>query len=207
MATSLSGKLEEWMHKQIAKIQYDNKQPDILEIGAGTLNHHHFEKSFRTYDAVEPFKQLYEGSPKLKEISQVYDYVHNVPSENKYDKILSVAVLEHLCELPKIVAQACTHLKPGGVFAAGIPSEGEFLWKLGYTMTTGVEFKKKYGLDYSVMMNYEHVNTADDIGKVLQYFFKDTKRKLFGPIPSLSLYQVWICKHPDMEKVKAYLAL
>lgn len=205
VATSMSGKLEEWMHRQVARPGKQLTEQRILEIGAGTLNHLKYEQHVVQYDVVEPFKELFQHAPQLKQVSTVYDYVADVPTGNKYDRIISIAVLEHLCELPLIVAQACLLLKEGGVFSAGIPSEGEFLWKLAYTMTTGVEFKRKYGLDYSVMMNYEHVNTADDIGAVLQYFFKDARRRLFGIMPALSLYQAWECRNPDMERVLAYL--
>jgi len=53
-----------------------------------------------------------------------------------------------------------------------VPNEGSLAWKMG-TMVTGFEFKKKYGLEYSVLMKYEHVNTAKDIEEVLRYFFEN----------------------------------
>lgn len=204
-ATTISGRLEEWMHRGVRSARKLNEGESILEIGAGSLNHLPYETGYAVYDVVEPFKELYEGAPNLNRVSHLYDYMEDVPAASKYDRILSIAVLEHLCELPEIVALACLHLKEKGVFTAGIPSEGQFLWKLAYTVSTGVEFKRRYGLAYPVMMNYEHVNTANEIGAVLQYFFKNARRKLFGLTKGLSLYQVWTCSDPDMEKVHHYL--
>lgn len=203
-ATRLSGYMEGWMHRRVAGI--GKKLPGrILEIGAGTLNHVDYEKDYTTYDVVEPFTALYKDAPEVEKINRFYRLLEEVPEANRYDRIISVAVLEHLCELPLIVARACLLMDTNGHFVAGIPSEGHFLWKLAYSVTTGREFKRKYGLDYSVFMEHEHVNTAKEIGAVLCLFFKRTKRKLFGINPALSLYQVWECSEPDMNRALSYI--
>ena len=71
----------------------------------------------------------------------------------------------------------------------GIPSEGGLLWKLGYELTTGLAFKKRYKLPYSVMMKYEHCNTSIEIQKICKYFFKDVKISYLGLNNSLSFLQ------------------
>ncbi len=73
------------------------------------------------------------------------------------------------------------------------PNEGTLMWKLG-TMVTGYEFKKKYGLDYQVLMRHEHVNTADEIEEILNYHFKNVKCSLFGLNKKIAFYRFYSCK-------------
>lgn len=68
-----------------------------------------------------------------------------------------------------------------------IPSEGTFLWKLGWKMTTGLEFKINYNLDYGKLMKYEHVNTAEEIEQILEYFFSEVSCKVFGLSKEISI--------------------
>ena len=58
----LSQKMESWMHKKVSKVSATN----ILEIGAGNLNHIDYETNFTNYDIVEPFKELYINNPLKK---------------------------------------------------------------------------------------------------------------------------------------------
>ena len=44
-------------HKIISKKKFEKSK--ILEVGAGTLNHLKYEKSFSEYDIVEPFKKTF----------------------------------------------------------------------------------------------------------------------------------------------------
>lgn len=63
------------------------------------------------------------------------------------------------------------------------------MWKLGYTLSTGMEFKRKYGLEYEVLMKHEHVNTAKEIEEVLNYFLP-TSRTAFSAWRRLYLLPV-----------------
>ncbi len=80
-----------------------------------------------------------------------------------------------------------------------IPSEGTALWTLGWKLTTGLEFKLKYGLDYGLLMKHEHVNTAAEIRDVLQFCFHDTQCSVFGVARSVSFYQYYECRGPRLE--------
>ena len=61
----LSSGMESWAHKIISK-KKNLKKSKILEVGAGTLNHLKYEKSFSEYDIVEPFKKLLMTTQKKK---------------------------------------------------------------------------------------------------------------------------------------------
>lgn len=114
-------------------------------------------------------------------------------SAGRYGRITAIASFEHICNLPEVVERCASLLVPGGGLRAAIPNEGRFLWKFAYTMTTGVEFRRKYGLDYSTLMNYEHVNTADEIEAVLTHFFPHVKMSLLGLNKDFAFYRYYEC--------------
>ena len=72
-ATSIAQKLETWMHLKANKFIRDGR--NILEIGAGTLNHLNFDKSYESYDVIEPFKELYLNSKNRNKVNNFYSDV------------------------------------------------------------------------------------------------------------------------------------
>jgi len=200
----LAQKMENWLHKCVAKSGDSKKR--TLEIGAGTLNQLQFEKT-GIYDIVEPFKELYKNSPELSKISNIYNDIFDIDSNEKYDRITSSACFEHITNLPEVVAKTCLLLSENGTMCASIPNEGRFLWKLAYTLTTGLEFKRKYNLDYEVIMRHEHVNTADEIEIILKYFYKKVSLKLFGINKTFAFYRYYECSEPCIEIANKFLEL
>jgi hypothetical protein len=95
-------------------------------------------------------------------------------------------------------------LKPGGQLRAAIPTEGGPLWKLGWTLTTGWEFKRRYGLDYELIMRAEHVNTWREVADVLNYFFQSVEYSYLGLSRALSVYQVYLCRDPDLTRCSGF---
>jgi hypothetical protein len=206
-ASRLSTALEGWMHRRIAKdARESNHSLSTLEIGAGTLNHLRYEAHNPTYDIVEPAHYLFNGSPFLSLLRTIYSEVKEVQPDTPYDRIISIASFEHICNLPEVVARCGLLLKPDGQLRAAIPTEGGPLWKLGWKLTTGWEFKRRYGLDYEVIMRREHVNTWKEVADVLNYFFKAVECSYLGLSRALSFYQVYICRDPDRTKCSDYLS-
>lgn len=190
--THFSGKLEHWLHRKVSKTsRWDTK---TLEIGAGTLNQLEFERP-QIYDIVEPYSKLYENSSNLKYVRDIYSDISEIYGE-KYDRITAIASFEHIENLPDVVKCSTDLLSERGKMCVAIPNEGRFLWHFAYTMTTGREFKKRFGLDYEVLMRYEHINTADEIEKILNYYFQDVKMLLFGIGRTFSLYRYYECTLP-----------
>jgi len=205
-ASALAQKIETWMHKKVAKdvLAPQDVKKVTLELGAGTLNQLKYEPSVLTYDIVEPFKDLYKDSPLISRIRNVYSDISYVPSYYRYDRITSIATLEHVCNMPELVARCGLLLAQTGVFRASIPSEGTFLWTLGWKLTTGLEFRLKHGLDYGLLLKYEHVNTAKEIEEVLEYFFKNVNCEVFGLSKSVSFYRFYVCSNPRLEKCREF---
>lgn len=193
-ASAVSRAMESWLHRQVARdVVRDRSGKRTLELGAGTLNQLDFEPEVGAYDIVEPFAELYAESPHLPRIRRIYADLTQVSRDVRYDRITSVATLEHICDLPAVVATAALHLEPNGVFRAAIPSEGTFLWALGWRLTTGLEFRLRHGLDYGELLRHEHVNSAREIEEVLGYCFEHVERHVFGLNRGLSLYQSYVC--------------
>lgn len=193
------------MHRRIARdVRESSRSLSTLEIGAGTLNHLPYEPHNPAYDIVEPADYQFAGSPFLSRVRTIYNDIKEV--DTCYDRIISIASFEHICNLPEVVASCGLLLKPGGQLRAAIPTEGGPLWKLGWKLTTGREFKRRYGLDYEVIMRAEHVNTWREVADVLNYFFQSVDFSYLGFSQALSVYQVYICRDPDSKKCSDYLA-
>src|SRR3569832_887239 len=169
-ASRMSTALEGWMHRKIANDARESLS--TLEIGAGTLNHLRYESNEAAYDIVEPAHYLFADSPYLNRVRNIYDDIKEVPHDTRYDRIISIATFEHICNLPEVVAGSGLLLKPNGQLRAAIPAEGGPLWKLGWMLTTGWEFKRRYNLDYELIMRAEHVYNWIEVADVLNYFFQ-----------------------------------
>jgi hypothetical protein len=203
-ASSLAIKMEAWMHRKVAAdVSSTGRECTTLEIGAGNLNHLAFEPLSKSYDVVEPFKELYEGSPYRARVAKVHRDLEEIAGR-QFDRIISIATFEHLCDLPSIVARCGLLLAPGGTLRVAIPSEGTLLWTLGWKLTTGVEFRLRHGLSYGVLMRHEHVNTASEIANVLGIFFRKVRRQAFGITHLFSFYQFFECSAPDLDRCRSY---
>lgn len=202
--TSLSRKLESWMHRKVAgDLKHIGSTCSTMEIGAGTLNQLHYEPEGLPYDIVEPFRELFENSQLLPRVQTVYSDITEIPENRKYDRITSTATFEHIIDLPFVVASAAMHLNNGGHLRVAIPNEGTVLWTLG-TRVTGYEFRKLHGLDYRILMQYEHVNTADEIGEVLHYFFSSCRCSVLGLSCGLAFYRFYNCSEPHIQRISDY---
>lgn len=195
--------LEHWMHDQVAACQTAGEH--ILEIGAGTLNHLPFEKSPSAYDVVEPMKSLWQDSESLPRIRKAYDDLQLVPRINRYHRILSIAVLEHVSDLPQLIASSALLLRPKGVWQAAIPNEGGFLWGAGWRLTTAIAFRLQHWCSYSPVMKHEHINTSAEITLLVKWFFDEVRVTEF-PLPWMhaSFYRYLECRRPNRERCQAY---
>lgn len=203
-ASSLSQKMEAWLHRKVAKDVKNIYNKSTLEIGAGTLNQLKYEQT-KPYDIIEPFRELYINSKYKGEINDIYEDIDEIANTKKYDRITAIATFEHIIDLPKVVAKTCFLLNKNGTLRVSIPNEGTFLWKLGWKLTTGLEFKLKYGLDYEILLKYEHVNTADEVEHVLSYFYDDIKCSCFGINKKIAFYRFYECSRPNIGNAIEYL--
>jgi hypothetical protein len=196
----LAQRLESWMHRQVASV----KGGPILELGAGTLNHRCYEDARVEYDAVEPFHELFKGRAEAQRVRAFYDSVLDVPAEQRYRRVISIAVLEHMTDLPRDVAHAALRLEQDGVFQAAIPSEGGLAWWLGWRFSTGLSYYLRTRLDYGVVMRHEHVNRAPEILALVAFLFDDIALQRF-PLPGhhFSFYTYIEARRPHRDRCRA----
>jgi len=198
----LTQNLESWMHRQI---RASDRTKRLLEIGAGTLNHVRYETNIGRYDVIEPFCELYASSPDIGQICSFYSDIAEIPDTARFDRIVSVAVLEHIPDLPHAIARAGLLLEEGGTFAAGIPSEGGFLWGFSWRVSVGLAARIKHGLDYGDLMRHEHVSMAPEIIAVVRHFFRNCDVTRFPfPFHHMSLYSCIIASGPMRERCLEY---
>lgn len=206
--TKIAQFLESWMHRKIAKSAKPNQK--ILEIGAGTLNQIPYETNsidLMHYDIIEPQTYLFEHSPFRKYVRQIFRDINEISLNQDYDRIISVAVLEHLTHLPTIIAQCGLMLNENGVFNHGIPNEGGFLWGIAWRFTTGLSYKRRTGFSYKNLMKHEHVNSSKDILECLNYFFEKVEVKRFPTcLNHFSLYLCISCQNPKRKLCKEFLS-
>jgi hypothetical protein len=194
----VTASLEAWMHRQVAAVPPGER---VLDLGAGSLNHRRYEPEALTYDIVEPFAALYQNSPELTRINGIYPTIQDVPSTPAYDRIFSIAVLEHLENLPATIAACATRLAKDGIFQAGIPAEGGLAWGIAWRATTGISYRLRTGLPYAPVMRHEHINDATEIISVIRYFFEDVRVRWF-PLPTrhLAFYGAIEARMPRLER-------
>jgi SAM-dependent methyltransferase len=196
--------LERWMHRAVCD---DRPGTKILDIGAGTLNHVGYEPLSAVYDIVEPFSALFQGRPELSRVRSVYSDIADVPEYQRYDRIVTVATLEHVEDLPRVLARAGLLLGPQGRLAAAIPSEGGALWGFSWRCSVGVASWLCRGLDYGELMRHEHLNDAKEITALVGHFFsKVTIRRFPMPFYHASLYTAIVATDPDIETCRRALA-
>jgi Methyltransferase domain len=197
-------RLESWMHREVSARQRAGER--LLEIGAGTLNHIPYETSFLSYEVVEPYEALWLNSPYRQRINAIYRDFSEVAESGRYDRIISIAVLEHLAELPWVVAKSAIHLAEDGAFEGAIPSEGHLLWRLAWRFGTGIAFRLRTGLDYAAVMRHEHINTASEILAVVAHFFSSVVVRRFPVrISALSFYTAFRAHRPRVSVAQNFL--
>lgn len=190
------------MHRNVVVNGHANA---ILEVGAGTLNHVPYESNYKYYDVVEPFTKLYCENPEVRKVRAFYSDISEIEKTERYDRIVSIAVLEHILDLPLAIALSGIHLNDGGVFASGIPSEGGLLWGFSWRATVGLSARMRLGLDYGDLMRHEHVSTAPEIIAVISYFFRKWQISRFPlPLHHASLYTCIIASDPIRERCLDY---
>jgi len=205
-AASAAQMLESWMHRQVAADVAGGAVRATLELGAGTLNQLPYERFTAPYDIVEPFGELFADSPERSRVREVFADIAAAPTERRYERITSIAAMEHICDLPLVLARAAIMLTDGGCLRAAYPSEGGFLWTVSWRMTTGLEFRLRHGLDYGIMMRHEHVNTASEIEALAKGLFEDVRIRSFGLGRQLSLYRFLEARRPRLDVARDWQA-
>ena len=101
-------------------------------------------------------------------------------SDDFFDRIIAIHVLEHLPNLPAALKEAYRLLnKDTGRFFVVIPTEGTFIYSLARKVSAERVYKKTFGGDYSWFHKREHINKAHEIIEELGAFFTIETQSFF----------------------------
>lgn len=197
---ALKVKLENWMHHKVANLPKER----ILEVGAGTLNHIKFENNFKIYDVIEPMNFLYKNSKAIKSVDNIYKTSEEIKNNTYYTNIISIAVFEHMTNLPLELTKLVKMLDKDGTFQVAIPSEGALFWYLSWRLVTGSSFYLKHKLDYKIFMKHEHLNDCDEIETLIGYLFNNVQISRFPfNLFHLSFYTYIEARDINIEALKS----
>jgi ubiquinone/menaquinone biosynthesis C-methylase UbiE len=158
-----------------------------LEIGAGLGEHLLHEKltpaQEKNYVAMDVrdnlLQKLGERFPKVQ--THLGDCQGQLAFSDEYfDRILAIHVLEHLPNLPAAIKEMhrlCD--KTRGVFLVVIPCEGSFPYTIARRLSAQRLFEKRYRQSYRWFIEREHINRPYEIRSELERFFTITNQSYF----------------------------
>jgi ubiquinone/menaquinone biosynthesis C-methylase UbiE len=161
----------------------------VLEVGCGHGHHLRYgENKYETYVGVDiehkflrNLRDRFPGTPLIN--SDIYA----IPlRDNSVDCVLSVYCFEHLRKLPSCLAEIRRVLKQSGYLLIGLPAEGGLLYRVGRNLTSKPYMKRKYGIDYDTIVQWEHWNTYREVVEMVQEQFEIVEQK-FIPFSFLPL--------------------
>jgi ubiquinone/menaquinone biosynthesis C-methylase UbiE len=175
---SLSSKVLCNTHQLIENDQrLRSKYPTVLELGVGTMAHFDFVKhGFDTYLAsdhdpkvVEWLEQkTWDKRVKIQKLSG-----RNLPFEDSsIDRVIATHVFEHISDPVSALEECVRVVKPGGVISLILPCDPGFLWQLGRSLGPR-KSALQTGLPYDYYMSIEHVNSIQNLQRILQFHFPD----------------------------------
>tara|TARA_B100001057_G_scaffold391746_1_gene400094 strand:- start:2298 stop:3047 length:750 start_codon:yes stop_codon:yes gene_type:complete len=205
----LSQLSESWLHFSIKgrKLFYNS----TLEMGAGSLNHLKYENFIKNqrYDVIEPKKFLYKKNKKKFLVNKFYKSLKNTKNKS-YNRIISCAVLEHLEDLPNYLYLSSLKMKKNGYQSHSVPCEGYPVWDITWFLISGITFKLRTGKSFREVQRHEHLNSFDEILKLVQFFYRDVKIKYSYPLffsPYVSFYSNLTFKSPIKKNINTYLKI
>lgn len=181
-SNSLLRYLQNWGHIIVDALL--PKHGLILDLGAGTGEHQKFVTTNCQYialdrdsDVLQIAQQLGRYSTSSQGSAQFLPFV-----DSCFDGVVSVFSLEHLDDLDRCVAEIARILKPGGVLAAVIPTEG-IAFRLGRRFVTAPFAVKNLGFksvkEYEDFVRREHINSVEQIFTVIRHYFLIKKVRWF----------------------------
>jgi len=167
------GIIEKFNHGYPVKVSRQSGK--ILEIGCGLGEHIHYENiRDNEYHGLELRLEMAQITATRFPSAQIHvgDCQGELPfSDNYFDRVLAIHVLEHLPNLPAAVHQIHRILKKGGEFIVVIPCEGGIAYSVARRISAQRIFEKRYCQRYDWFIKTEHINKPEEIWAELKTLF------------------------------------
>lgn len=163
-----------------------------LEVGAGIGGHLGYEDlKNQEYHCLEYREEFCTELKKAVPPEQVHcgDIQKRQPwSDQFFDRIVSIHVLEHLPDLPAALEEIARLLKDDGVFDIVIPCDGGLAYRFARSISSKRMFEKNFGIPFEPIIRAEHLSSYPEIHEELLRKF-EVENRCFFPlrIPS---YQI-----------------
>jgi SAM-dependent methyltransferase len=174
--------IEEFNHTYPLR-SFTAKTKRTLEIGAGRGAHLGYEEiTNQEYVALELRPELAEHIRALHPHAQVVvgDCQEKIDfSDDYFDRVVAIHVLEHLPDLPKALDEMNRVLNRQGLLSVVIPCEGGEAYTLARNISARRIFEKRYKQSYDWFVDCEHINRPDEIMRELSSRFQIIHRSYF----------------------------
>lgn len=173
---------QNWGH--IVTEQFLPAEGLVLDLGAGTSEHQNFAKPTRKYVTLDmDLDVLRIGHELGRSHMGVQAYAQALPfADGAFYGVVSVYSLEHLANLDSCVSEVARILKPAGVLAMAIPTEGA-MFRLGRRLVTARFAVKSLGFksirEYEDFVQSRHINTLEQIVSSLECYFQLVEKRWF----------------------------
>ena len=184
--TGLYGYVMRYCHRQLENFKRKKKYPKVLEIGAGNAPHldylrHEYEEYFIA-ETSSYAMDFYKGMKNVKAYS--YDGINLPFEDNFFDRIIISHCLEHTSEPEKLLFEAMSKLKNGGVLSISLPTDPGLLWRLGRLFIKYFIVNRTYNIskeEYEYINATEHINSIFTLINLIRYNFKNQIEEYYLP--------------------------
>jgi len=180
---SIGKKVNHFGFKIVKSLCYKGKV--LVELGPGLIEHIDYNAEYPDqYILVDIDRQFLTASSELlgkKGYNSIQEVLIQPGSielpfeDNSIDIILTFHQLEHVCELEEYLVELKRVLKPDGILAGAVPTEGGVAWGVGRFLTSRRYVKKNMDFNYDKIICWEHPNFVDKIRKLMLKHFTPIK--------------------------------
>ena len=172
----------------------------VLEVGAGTGQHfnyirHDFDEYYMT-DLSQKVIQIAHKSNRHNLDGRIRlitsDCANLSFSDNVFDRLVAVHVLEHIHFPHKTLKEWRRVVKKGGTITILLPTDPGIAWRIGRIYARRKALR--LGIAYDYVMAREHVNPVNNLIALIRYYFKNLEERWHPfSIPSIDLNFYYCC--------------
>ena len=180
---TIGGKVNHFGFKILQFLDLSNKR--VLEIGPGLIEHldHNTSRPAEYIladiepDFLEKSEQILRQKYDVSSVRKLQVSREKIPLESSsVDLILTFHQLEHVLGLEDYLKELRRLLlKPNGLLAGAVPTEGGLAWGIGRFLTSRRYVRKNMHFDYDKIICWEHPNFVTRIKEGLDREFNPVK--------------------------------